>query len=92
MKIILLTISYLFISVLCFGQNIPIDFEPGGFGDNWTWTVFENNSNPALEIVPNPSPSSINNSSTVAKFRALMAGMPFAGCETMHGSDIGTFN
>jgi len=92
MKIIISTISYLFISVICFGQNIPIDFESGGLGDNWTWTVFENNSNPVLEIVPNPAPSGINNSSTVAKFTALAAGMPFAGCETMHGSDIGTFN
>ena len=36
------------------GQNIPIDFEQGGHGLNWTWTTFENDTNPALEIVPNP--------------------------------------
>ena len=23
-------------------QNSPIDFETGGYGATWTWTVFEN--------------------------------------------------
>ena len=80
MKSIYLTISALVFSVFCLGQNVPIDFESAGFGDSWTWTVFENNSNPILEIVPNPDPSGINNSSTVAKFTALMSGSPWAGC------------
>ena len=92
MKSIYLTISALVFSVFCLGQNVPIDFESAGFGDSWTWTVFENNSNPILEIVPNPDPSGINNSSTVAKFTALMSGSPWAGCETIHGSGIGNYN
>ncbi len=75
-----------------FGQNIPIDFEQGGHGLNWTWTTFENDTNPALEIVPNPDVSSINSSSTVAKFTALQAGEPWAGVESMHGTDIGSFS
>ena len=72
-------------------QVYPVNFEPGGNGADWTWTVFENDTNPPLEIVPNPDTSGINTSSTVAKFTALVGGMPFAGCETMHGSDVGTF-
>ena len=72
-------------------QNQPIDFETGGFGATWTWTVFENDTNPPLEIIPNPDASGINTSATVAKFTALQAGNPWAGCESLHGSDIGTF-
>jgi hypothetical protein len=73
-------------------QNQPIDFESGGFGANWTWTVFENNTNPPLEIIPNPNASGINTSATVAKFTALQAGNPWAGCESAHGTtDLGEF-
>jgi len=83
MKEILLSITLsliLFSSAIA--QNGPVDFESGGFGADWTWTVFENDTNPALEIIDNPDPSGINTSSTVAQFTALQAGMPFAGCET----------
>lgn len=72
-------------------QNAPVDFEPDGFGADWTWTVFENLANPALEIVANPDPSGDNQSATVAKFTALFGGAPFAGCETLHGADIGLY-
>ena len=34
---------------LTFAQNAPIDFETGGNGAGWTWTVFENVTNPALD-------------------------------------------
>lgn len=77
---------------LTFAQVNPVDFEASGNGADWTWTVFENDTNPPLEIVANPDPSGINTSSTVAKFTALTEGMPFAGCETMHGADVGTFD
>ncbi len=73
-------------------QNAPIDFEAGGNGADWTWTVFENDTNPPLEIVANPDPSGINTSGTVAKFTALQLGQPYAGVESMHGSDIGPFD
>ena len=63
----------------------PIDFEPSGFGAAWTWNVFENDTNPALEIVNNPDATGINTSSTVAKFTALTTGEPYAGTETAHG-------
>jgi hypothetical protein len=73
-------------------QNQPIDFETGGFGANWTWTVFENNTNPPLEIIPNPDATGINTSATVAKFTALQSGNPWAGCESLHGTtDLGPF-
>ncbi len=75
-----------------FSQNAPVDFETGGFGAGWTWTVFENATNPPLEIIANPDVSAPNESATVAKFTALQAGQPWAGCESLHGSDIGTFN
>jgi hypothetical protein len=80
------------VSGFLFAQNSPIDFETGGYGAAWTWTVFENGDNPSLEIVTNPNAGGINSSATVAKFTALQAGQPWAGCESQHGSDIGTFS
>jgi hypothetical protein len=74
-----------------FAQNAPIDFETGGYGADWTWTVFENGTNPPVQIMANPDMSGANTSATVAQFTALMDGQPWAGCESMHGSDIGTF-
>lgn len=76
----------------CFSQNAPIDFQTNGNGLNWTWTTFENDTNPPLEIVPNPDTTGINTSSTVAKFTALQNGAAWAGCESQHGSDIGSFS
>jgi len=72
-------------------QLVPINFEQGGYGANWTWTVFENSTNPPVVIMPNPHATGINTSTTVAQFTALQAGQPWAGCESLHGSDIGTF-
>ena len=70
MKYLFSTLAFI-MTFVSYGQNIPIDFEQGGYGANWTWTTFENYINPPLEIVPNPDSSSINPSSTVAKFTAL---------------------
>ena len=75
-----------------FAQNSPIDFETGGYGATWTWTVFENDNNPSLEIVTNPNTGDLNSSATVAMFTALQAGQPWAGCESLHGTDIGSFS
>ena len=88
LAILLSLIGFISVSM---AQNIPVDFETDGNGANWNWKVFENDSDPALEIVDNPDKSGINTSCTVAKFTALQAGKPFAGCETLHGSDIGEF-
>ncbi len=87
----LTVISFLLLSNYTFAQNAPIDFEAGGFGADWTWTVFENDTNPPVEIIANPDPSGINTSATVAKFTALQTGQPWAGTESQHGSDIGVF-
>jgi hypothetical protein len=75
----------------CFAQNGPITFETGGYGTLWTWTVFENDNQPPLEIVANPSVAGINLSAQVAKFTAKQNGMPWAGCESQHGTNLGTF-
>jgi hypothetical protein len=75
----------------CFAQNGPITFEPGEYGTLWTWTVFENDNQPPLEIVANPLVSGINPSGQVAKFIAKQNGMPWAGCESQHGTNLGTF-
>ena len=91
MKNFTLTTALLLCSVWAVGQNGPVDFEPGGFGASWTWTVFENDANPPLNITTNPDPTGLNTSSTVAEFTALQAGNPWAGCETMHGGGVGTF-
>ena len=87
---LILLFNFFLISVLC--QNVPIDFEQNGNGLNWTWTTFENDINPPVEIVPNPDVSGLDTSSTVLKFTALQLGNPWAGFESMHGSDIGSFS
>lgn len=90
-KIITLSLSLLTFG-LGYSQNAPINFELGGQGANWTWTTFENDSNPVLEVVNNPSSVAPNTSSKVAKFTALQAGKPWAGCESQKAIDIGRFN
>lgn len=72
-----ITLLFSLLSIICFGQT-NVDFEPGGTGASWTWTVDQNSSNPALEIVANPNASGINTSATVAKFTATGAGEPWA--------------
>jgi len=79
------------VASVTFAQNAPINFESGGQGATWTWTVFENSTNPPVAIIANPDASGINTSATVAKFTALQSGNPWAGCESMHGADIGPF-
>lgn len=61
----------------------PFDFESGGLGADFTWGVFENIDNPALEFVANPATSSVNDSSMVAQFTARQAGAAWAGTETL---------
>ncbi len=85
------TILLVLAASVVFAQNAPIDFEPDGQGADWAWTVFENDTNPPVEIIANPDPSGANTSSTVAKFTALQTGMPWAGCESQHGADLGEF-
>lgn len=85
-------ILLMLIASVSFAQNNPVDFESGGSGAGWTWAVFENDSNPPLEIITNPDQSGVNSSATVAKFTALQTGNPWAGCESAHGdSDLGPF-
>ena len=81
------------ISGLLFAQNSPIDFETGSYGFTWTWTTFENDNNPPLEIVTNPDiDNGMNSSTNVAMFTALQTGQPYAGLESLHGADIGSFS
>ena len=87
-----LLLVIMIVSGFLFAQNSPIDFETGGYGATWTWTVFENDNNPSLEIVTNPNTGDLNSSATVAMFTALQAGQPWAGCESLHGADIGSFS
>ncbi len=82
---------FLLLFSLGFSQNAPINFEVGGFGADWTYTVFENGPNTPVAVVANPDMSGINTSATVGQMTALQVGMPWAGCETLHGAGIGTF-
>ncbi|MBU1369110.1 MAG: T9SS type A sorting domain-containing protein [Bacteroidetes bacterium] len=84
-------IALVFMATFSFAQNAPINFEEGGQGADWTWTVFENDINPPVEIIANPDASGSNTSATVAKFTALQAGQPWAGTESLHGADLGAF-
>ncbi len=76
---------YLMLSLGAFtigsAQN-DMSFEPGGYGANYAWNVFENDDNPPLEFVANPDQTGSNASATVAKFVARVGGMAYAGCET----------
>jgi len=68
-------------------QTFDLTFESGSVGSVASnWNVFENGSNPPFEVVPNPNPSGVNTSSSVAKLTTLVVGEPFAGCETQHGT------
>lgn len=91
MRNFLILLMILGLSSLGKAQNAPITFEPGEFGATWSWNVFENNTNPPLEIISNPDPNGLNISTKVAKFTALQAGQPWAGCESLQGIDLGTF-
>ena len=91
MRVLIILQLILMATATSFAQNAPINFEAGGNGANWTWAVFENATNPPLEIIANPDPSGINTSATVAKFTALAGGNPWAGTESMHGADLGAF-
>ena len=80
-----------------FAQNVPIDFEAGGNGANWTWATFEapaGADNPEFSVSANPSVDMINGSAKVAKIAISYGtadGWGSAGCESKHGADIGTF-
>ena len=91
MKTTFTTLSLLLLAFFGYAQNGPITFEPGEEGADWTWTVFENDTNPDLEIIPNPDTTGANTSATVAQFTALQSGAPFAGCESQQIVDLGTF-
>lgn len=79
------------ISLPLAAQNAPVDFEENGHGRLWSWRVFENEDNPPLQVVANPNTTGINTSDSVALFTARLGGAPFAGIETTHGIDIGTW-
>jgi hypothetical protein len=77
-----------------FSQNSPITFESGGYGSSWTFSSFENSTGIGYEKAANPFVTGINTSATVGKYTAVIAGQPWAGCETAHASGangIGTF-
>lgn len=77
---------------ITFAQKTPVNFETGGYGADWTWTVFENGPNAPLGIIANPDQSGINTSATVAWFTALQSGQPRAGVESAHiDSDLVSF-
>ena len=91
MKTVFTIFSLMLMASLGYAQNGPITFEPGEEGANWTWEVFENDTNPDLEIIPNPDPTGANTSATVAQFTALQTGAPFAGCQSEQTVDLGAF-
>ena len=87
-KTIFMTMLVLLISTVMYAQYETVDFEEGGIGADWAWTVGENGDNPPLEIITNPSASGINTSATVAQFTARAAGMSWALC---YADDVADF-
>lgn len=96
MKNVLL-ISALMSASMAIGQVNPVDFEPDGNGADWTWATFEapqGANNPEFSVVPNISVDDTNPSANVARMVIEYASSePWgqAGCESQHGSDIGSF-
>ncbi len=87
-KTIIMTMLILLISAAMYAQYETVDFEAGGTGADWGWTVGENGDNPPLDFVNNPSASGINTSAIVAQFTARAAGMSWALCYTDDISDF----
>ena len=74
------------ISYVGYSQS-TIDFETGGAGATWTWTVDQNDTNPALEFVANPN--TIGNTSAItAKLTTKSAGQAWA---LAYSDGIGNF-
>ena len=94
----LLLFAALITSVISTAQNQPIDLETEGFGADWTWATFEapdGEDNPEFSVIANPFPQGINTSATVAKMDISYgtdAPWGSAGCESMHGADLGAFS
>jgi hypothetical protein len=57
-------------------QTTTVDFET--VGTDWTWTIAENGSNPAMTFPANPYSGGINTSAHVAQFTALASGAAWA--------------
>ena len=87
-KRFLLAVLFVALSSFIFAQYTTVNFEPGGLGADWAWTVGENAANPPLLFPANPVSGGINTSATVAHFTALAAGNPWALCFT---PDMGNF-
>ena len=87
-KIITITAVLMFISMAGFSQKAPIDFESGGEGASWAWTVDQNGTDPALTFITNPNKSGSNTSDMVAQFDAEKAGKNWALC---FSDGIGSF-
>lgn len=81
MKHTLLSLSLLLMTSVAFAQDSPINFEDDGTGAAWTWEVFENGTNPPLEIIDNPDANG-NTTAKVAKITAVPEGASFAGTIT----------
>ena len=69
-------------------SGVALNFEADGLGASFTWSTFENDTQPGVEIVSNPASSGINTSAKVAKFTSLKNGKPYAGFESKHGTDF----
>ena len=98
LKIVFTTSLIFQLTTNCKAQLTPINFEPTGYGANWTWRSFENTTNLPPQIVANPNTTGINVSPNVIKMTTLVTGQPWAGFESLHPgsvppgpSDIGVF-
>jgi hypothetical protein len=98
LKIVFTTSLIFQLTTNCKAQLTPINFEPTGYGANWTWRSFENTTNLPPQIVANPNTTGINASPNVIKMTTLVTGQPWAGFESLHPgsvppgpSDIGIF-
>ncbi len=77
-KHLLLCLFSMFAAINIQAQYENVNFESGGLGSLWTWTMDQNGTNPPLEFIANPVSGGSNTTATVAKFTALQSGQPWA--------------
>lgn len=76
--LLLTLLSFILAANPAAAQYVNLDFEAGGLGATWAWTMDQNGSNPALGFIANPVSGGMNTSATVAEFTAEVGGNPWA--------------
>ncbi len=87
-KTVIMFLFIIMMTAFIYAQYVNVDFEEGGIGSDWEWTVGENGDNPPLEFIDNPVSGGINTTPKVAQFIARDSGQDWALCFTDNVGDF----